>query len=52
MESSGLPRFVFGSDHPFSSLPLELKKIGLLQPPAARDKILGGNIAGFLGGRG
>ena len=52
VESSGLPRFVFGSDQPFSSLPLEIKKIGLLQPPAARDKILGGNIAGFLGGRG
>ena len=47
----GISKFVFGSDHPFSSLPLELKKIGMLKPPVDKAKILGGNIVKFLGGR-
>lgn len=52
VESCGIAKFVFGSDHPFSSLPLELRKIALLQPEIDKDKILGGNIGKFLGGRG
>ena len=51
VESCGISKFVFGSDHPFSSLPLELKKIGLLKAAIDKDKILGLNIAKFLGGR-
>jgi uncharacterized protein len=52
VESCGISKFVFGSDHPFSSLPLELKKIALLRPPVDRGRILGGNVGIFLGGRG
>jgi predicted TIM-barrel fold metal-dependent hydrolase len=47
--SCGVSKFVFGSDHPFSSLPLELKKIGLLKDAIDKAKILGGNFASFLG---
>ena len=51
VESCGLRKFVFGSDRPFSSLALELKKIGLLGAGIDTGKILGRNIAAFLGGR-
>ncbi len=47
--SCGVDKFVFGSDQPFSSLPLEIKKIGLLGESIDKDAILGRNIAGFLG---
>jgi hypothetical protein len=50
--AGGVWRFVFGSDRPFSSLALELKKIGLLKDTIDKEKILGGNLAGFLGGAG
>ena len=49
IESCGVSKFVFGSDRPFSSLSLELMKIGLLRETIDRNAILGRNITGFLG---
>ena len=49
VESCGVAKFVFGSDHPFSSLPLELKKISLLGEAIDKEAILGRNIVSFLG---
>jgi predicted TIM-barrel fold metal-dependent hydrolase len=49
VESCGAVKFVFGSDHPFSSLALELQKIGLLKATIDKGAILGRNISGFLG---
>jgi len=49
IEDCGIERFVFGSDHPFSSLELELRKIGLLKESIDRKLILGRNILRILG---
>src|SRR4030067_771048 len=49
VETCGVAKFVFGSDHPFSSLPLELKKISLLKDSIDKGAILGGNLPRFLG---
>lgn len=51
IETCGLSKSVFGSDHPFSSLELEIKKIGLLKPPIDQAAILGRNVMKFLAGR-
>ncbi len=49
VDGCGISKFIFGSDHPYSSLPLELKKIGLLKETIDKPAILGRNIAAFLG---
>lgn len=49
VKDAGVGKFVFGSDHPFSSLGLELKKISLLSENIDRERILGKNILGVLG---
>jgi len=46
---AGIRKFVFGSDHPFSSLGLELKKIELLSADFDKQRILRQNILGVLG---
>jgi predicted TIM-barrel fold metal-dependent hydrolase len=49
VESCGVAKFVFGSDQPFSSLPLELRKIGLLKETIDKRGILGRHVLSFLG---
>ncbi len=48
---AGIQKFVFGSDYPFSSLPLELKKISLLREDIDKRRILRKNIQSVLGRR-
>ncbi len=46
---AGIQKFVFGSDYPFSSLSLELKKISLLKTNIDKRRILWENIQSVLG---
>jgi predicted TIM-barrel fold metal-dependent hydrolase len=45
---AGIQKFVFGSDYPFSSLHLELKKISLLKADIDKRRILRKNIQSVL----
>jgi len=49
INDAGVERFVFGSDHPFSSLDLEIQKISLLRQKIDKKRILGENILSILG---
>jgi predicted TIM-barrel fold metal-dependent hydrolase len=49
IKEAGIGKFVFGSDHPFSSLGLELKKIDLLSEDFDKRRILRQNILAVLG---
>ncbi len=51
IKAAGIQKFVFGSDYPFSSLPLELKKISLLKEDIDKPRILRKNILSVLGRR-
>jgi predicted TIM-barrel fold metal-dependent hydrolase len=48
IKEAGIGRFVFGSDLPFSSLDLELKKISLLSERIDKERILRKNILRVL----
>jgi predicted TIM-barrel fold metal-dependent hydrolase len=50
VESCGIGKSVFGSDYPYSSIALELKKISLLKETIDKGRILGKNILSALGG--
>jgi predicted TIM-barrel fold metal-dependent hydrolase len=50
IETCGIKKFVYGSDHPFSSMALELQKISLLKETIDKGRILGRNILSLLGG--
>jgi predicted TIM-barrel fold metal-dependent hydrolase len=49
IKEAGIGKFVFGSDHPFSSLRLELRKIDLLSEDFDKHRILGKNLLSILG---
>lgn len=51
IEDLGVEKFVFGSDHPYSSLALELDKIRLLKEDIDRRPILEANFAAVMRGR-
>jgi len=51
IKAAGIQKFVFGSDYPFSSLSLELKKISLLKKDVDKGRILRKNIQSVLGRR-